>query len=531
MKWLKVILLISLVNIGYGQRIITEDRLTLDRIFDSRDFVPDWLPPYKWLAGGSYFTTIEYNEKGNSELISYRSETGEKNTLISDQLLRTSSGQPIVIEDYYWSADEKKILIFTNSERVWRTNTRGDYYVLNLESKQIYQLGEGLPLSSLMFAKFNPQGTMVAYVSQHNLYQENLETREIQQLTTDGSEGIINGTFDWAYEEEFFCKDGFRWSPDGNSIAYWQIDANETKNFYLINNTSSIYSQVIPIQYPKVGQKPSSAKIGILDIPSKTTQWIDLPGEPYEHYLPRMQWLTPTNTLLITQLSRKQNHLTLWTVDRTSMTPDKVYEEESDTWIDIVNIDVSAAWEVEDQVSLDQGNSFLWMSDKDGWRHLYRINVKDKQVELLSTGAFDIASVKGINTKENLIYVIASPDNSTQRYLYAINTTNKSYERITPTNYSGLNNYDISPNGNFAVFEHDQSNDPGQTFFISLPDHLLKDTLITNDHFRKSLDAIKLPEVEFFKITTEDGVEMDGKMIKPLNFSKSKKYPVLFYVY
>ncbi|MCB0667884.1 MAG: DPP IV N-terminal domain-containing protein [Saprospiraceae bacterium] len=531
MKILKLVILVILVNQLIAQEVDTESRLNLERIFKSGDFRQDRFGPHKWLAGGEFYTTVEYNSDGNTELILYDSKTGSRQILVDDESLEDpGTGTRVVIEDYSWSSDEKKLLIFTNSQRVWRTNTRGDFYFFDLETKILKQLGSNRPAASLMFAKFNPSGTRVAYVSENNLFLEDLVSNEIRQLTQDGTEDIINGTFDWAYEEEFFCKDGFRWSPDGNSIAFWQIDATDTKDFFLINNTDDVYSQIIPIQYPKVGQKPSGAKVGILEISSGNTAWINLPGDPDDNYIPRIQWLSPVNTLLITQLSRRQNQLNLWSVDVKDNVPTKIYEEKSETWIDIVNIDVSAAWEMEDQIVLNQGKSFLRLSEKDGWRHLYLTGL-DKTSELVSPGEFDIASVKGINEAGDLVYIIASPENATQRYLYALNLKSKKIERLTPEIYEGLNLYDISPNGRYAYFRTQSAQEPAKGFMITLPDHEITDTLFTNEHFRKSLSKLDMPAVDFFQITTADGITLDGKIIKPSDFSETHKYPLLFYVY
>lgn len=531
MKGIHVLLFLFLQIPMFSQEVDVRGKLDLERIFNSQDFRKDRFGPHKWLAQGSFYTTVEYNSNSNTELILYDSETGDRSILISDEILKDPyNGDAIYIEDYTWSSDEKKILIFTNSQRVWRTNTRGDYYILDLPTKQIKKLGNGLPESSLMFAKFNPDATSVAYVSFNNIYLEDINSSDIRQLTDDGTEHIINGTFDWAYEEEFFCKDGFRWSPDGQIIAYWQIDATHTRDFYLINNTADVYSQVIPIQYPKVGQNPSSARVGFLDINTSITEWIEIPGDPSQNYIPRMQWLSPHNQLLVTQLSRKQNQLKLWLVEK-GVKPRSLYEESSETWIDVVNIDVSSAWEVEDQILLDDGKAFVWTSEKDGWRHLYKINTETGASQLLTPGAFDVASVKGQNMSMDLIYYIASPENATQRYLFALDLKNQKQNKLTPENFAGLNNYDISPDGKYSVFKHQKSNDPGLAQIISLPDHNTRQTLYTNEEYRINLKSLDLPKVEFFQVTTIDGVELDGKIIKPSNFSESKKYPVLFYVY
>ena len=158
------------------------------------------------------------------------------------------------------------LLVFTNTARVWRYNTRGDYWVYTKSTSQWKQVGKNRPAQTLMFAKLSPDGKKVAYVSQQNIYVEDLATGAETALTTNGNRRLINGTFDWVYEEEFSCRDGFRWSPDSKQIAYWQVDAAGTRDFYMINNTDSIYSKPIPVEYPKVGEPPSAVKIGVVNM-------------------------------------------------------------------------------------------------------------------------------------------------------------------------------------------------------------------------------------------------------------------------
>ena len=213
------------------------------------------------------------------------------------------------------------------------------------------QLGKSLPASSLMFAKFSPDGNSVAYVSGNNLYVEELGSSQIKPLTRDGSVTLINGTFDWAYEEEFDCRDGFRWSPDSKKIAYWQIDAGSIKKFYLINNTDSIYSRIIPIEYPKVGQKPSSCRVGVVNIADTRTIWMNIPGDPDQNYLVRMEFIPSTDNLLIQQLNRKQNSSKLY-ISESSTGNSKVIEEENDAaWVDI--------YQPGNRYSIDFTNKFI----------------------------------------------------------------------------------------------------------------------------------------------------------------------------
>ena len=267
--------------------------LTLDRIFHDGEFYGERWGPSQWLEEGEAYTTLEPSPTPTGlDIVRYTSANQERSILISaEQLIPEGQVRPLSIQAYEWSHDRQKLLIFTNTRRVWRTNSRGDYWVYDLPSKSLNQLGKSLPGSSLMFAKFSPDDQQVAYVSKHNVYVENLNDQNIRQLTFDGTDKLINGTFDWAYEEEFFSKDGFRWSADGKYIAFWQVDASDIPDFLLINNTDSVYSQTVPIQYPKAGHDPSACKVGTIEVASGKLTWLQIPGDPQQNYLPRMQWI------------------------------------------------------------------------------------------------------------------------------------------------------------------------------------------------------------------------------------------------
>lgn len=511
----------------YGQ----SEKLSIDLIF-SGQLQYESLGDVQWMPKSSGFTKIVRQGNGNGmQLFDIKKKQWE--TLIhTSELIPESGLKRLWIEGYSWSSDETKILLFTNTQRVWRQNTRGDYWIFDMKDKTLQQLGKSLPESSLMFAKFSPDNSAVAYVSKNNIYVEDIGFGKITQLTHDGTEDIINGTFDWAYEEEFDCRDGFRWSDDGKMIAFWQIDATDIRDFLLINNTDSIYSFTIPVQYPKVGQDPSSVKIGIIHLVTKNAVWLDIPGNCTQNYLPRMQWIPNQNKLLVQQLNRKQNELKIYNCDAISGSAKPVYHESDDAWIEIFGVDLSMQGGMHDLPIINDGKSFLFLTEKDGWRHLYEVGIDGDFERLLTPGDYDIATFYDYDAKKNHLYFNASPNNATQRYLYRVSMEGKrKAERITPDVFSGINLYTLSPDGKYAIHEYSNANTPPKYALTTIPKHKEELTLIENDAFKKRIANYDLPKAEFFKVTTEDGIEMDGRMIKPNNFDPAKKYPVLFHVY
>ena len=372
-----------------------------------------------------------------------------------------------------------------------------------------------------MFAKFSPDGSKVAYVSEHNIYVEDLVTNTIKALTTNGTARMINGTFDWVYEEEFGCLDGFKWAPDGKSIAYWQIDATKIKNFLMMNNTDSIYSFNVPVEYPKVGQDPSACKIGIVDIATAKTNWLAVPGDNIQHYIPRMDWIPNTNEVILQQLNREQNQSILFVANASTGAVTEVYKETNTSWIDAQD----------DFTWLNGNKEFIYQTEKDGYAHLYRVSRDGKKENLITKGNYDVISVNLIDEKNNMVYFTASPTNATQKYLYKTKLDGKGkLEMVTPSVLLGTHSYTISPNGLFARHSYNSSVVSPVTEWMNFAKNqpLTMEGSITNQLAKQQ--PIK-NKVEFFKVTTEDGVEMDGWMKKPDNFDVTKKYPVVFYVY
>ena len=477
----------------------------------------------QWSSDGKGIFSLSKNALVKTNVL-----TGDVDTIIGAMALNKADLFK-KMDNYSWNEKTRQLLVFANTARVWRYNTKGDYWVYDDLSKKWHQLGKSRPAQTLMFTKLSPDGKKAAYVSEQNIYLEDLKTGAIKALTTDGNRRMINGTFDWVYEEEFACRDGFRWSPDGKKIAFWQVNAAGTKDFMMMDNTAGIYSKPIPVEYPKVGEAPSAVRIGVIDLATGKKTWMDIPGDQRQHYIPRMEW-AGKDEVIVQQLNRKQNESMLFLANAATGKAFSIHAEKDAAWIDILpSIDDDYSYGGWDW--LDEGKSFLWVSEQDGWRHLYRMSRNGKESLLLTKGNFDVIEIAAVKEKEGYVYFYASPDNATQKYLFRTKLDGSAQpERITPKTQPGTHQYDISPVADFAY--HSFSNHKVQyvTEAISLNTHL--------DNNGKSLvqDAVNkvsnlTSPLEFFKVKTDEGVEMDGWMVKPENFDPSKKYPVVFFVY
>jgi dipeptidyl-peptidase-4 len=495
----------------------------IDRIYQANEYALPRFGPARWLADGTAYTTVERSTgTEGSDIVRYDAATGARSVLISSaQLTPAGATRALAIGDYVWSDDATKLLIFTNTRKVWRQNTRGDYWVLSIKGGSLKQIGVGAPEASLMFAKFSPDATRVGYVRGNNIYVERLDDGRVTQLTSDGSETIINGTSDWVYEEEFGVRDGFRWSPDGRSIAYWQFDSSGVGIFSLINNTDGLYPVITKIPYPKAGTTNSAARIGVVSAEGGPTTWIKTEGDPRNTYLARIGWID-ANTVAIQQLNRLQNRNDFLSADVKSGAVKRIFRDESKQWVDI-NEDVP--W-------IDGGRTFLWQSEKNGWNQVYRVPREGGTGQVITKFDADVTDIAGFDEKGGWMYFRASPDNAGQRYLYRSRLDGSGVpERVTPADQPGTHRYDVSPNGRMAFHTYSKFDTPPVTNVIELPSHKPIRPLTDTSAVVAKVAPLLTPPVEFFRVEIGDGVMLDGYMLKPSTFDASKKYPFITHVY
>ncbi len=481
----------------------------------------------KWAKeGNSYYSVI------NGEIAQIYLPGNKKEIIVpSEKLKPTNSRNKLYIEDFYVSDDNKIFLIYTNSKKVWRYNTRGDYWIYQIKDSALFQLGKMFPSSSLIFAKISPDGSKAAYVYNYNLYTEDLSTHQIRQLTNDGNRKLINGTFDYLYEEEFNCRDGFRWSPDSKQIAFWQIDARKLNDYVMENMTASVYPKLIPVSYAVPCEKPPMCKIGVVDVESTVMKWMNISQDTVLGcYIPRMEWAHNNDELIIQQLNRKQNVSNIILCNVTTGKEYPIYNETDSAWIDIL-----PEWDDKYKMGgwdwLQNGKAFLWASEKDGWRHLFIISRDGKKENLITNGKYDVIGISGIDEKNGYLYFLASPNNATQAYLYRSKLNGKgTAELLSPQNQPGKHSYEMSPGCKYAMHVFSNYYTPYKSSWVSLAGY--KELTDSNTLNEKANQNNKLKTaISFFKIKTTDSIEMDGWMVKPDNFDSTKKYPVVFYVY
>lgn len=566
--------------------------ITMEQIYSSSEFVAK-RPVWKWDTEEDCCVKSVKSLACDGQDVVYETPEGETQVIIQANELRPrqdpsnpdtipENARPINIESFSFSKDHNTLLIFTNSKRVWRQNTRGDYWVLNRSQNIFRKLGgNDAEESTLQFAKLSPDGLRVAYVCQNNLYLEDVISGEICPLTQDGNDDIINGTFDWVYEEEFECRDGFRWSPDGKHIAFWRLDSSREPFFYMVDNVGlssntnlrrvendeiifpqevrahSRYPSVLSYKYPRVGCANASVKIGVITLPtSDETNWKIENNTRFvnfnryeDYYIPYMEWIDGAIGLVFQALPRSQRSCELYSVDVETMEYKLLYKEE----------DPEGAWQTLYPIfPLKDGNRFLRLSEKDGWRSIYLTSASDISTEFLLTQAdadvidfvaFDYDS----EGNERGIYYYASPDNATRRLLYWASLTGNN-ERIalkSPLDADQRLKYEdwsISPNSKWAVCTRSSFGVPPSTELIQLDGSQASSYKVLEDNaeLRKRLDDAQFGGFKFLRLRIDENVNIengapdddnslwvDGWVMLPPDWdpSSSQKYPLIVYVY
>ncbi len=499
-------------------------------------------PAPRWFEKGQSYIAMEPTTGGGRgrDVVKYDTATGKTREVLITAAQMTPEGakDPLQIAALSWSKDNQRVLIFTNTKRVWRTNSRGDYWFLDRATGKLKKLGGNVSEASLMYARFSPDATKAAYVRQNDIYVEDLASGAIQRLTQDGSDLVINGGSDWVNEEELDLHDCFSWSPDGRRIAFWQFDMRGVGNFplmYYLGKEREVVSQIpypqtgpypvsMNVPYPLAGTTNSAVRAGVVDATGGAVKWVPVPGEPRDNYIARMQW-ADAKTLLIQQLNRLQNTDNYFLADVAAGTVRQMWMDKDNAFITIGFGGLPEAQPIHD------GAEFLTVSEKDGWMHIYRVG-RDGHETLVTRGNIDTAGIAGIDEKGGWLYFIASPENATQRYLYRAPLDGKSDPvRVTPTNFTGTNSYNISSDAKYAFHSFSSFDDPGLRELVSLPDHKVVRPSGDSSELKKKIAQFLTPPAEFVKVDAGDGVMVDGYVIKPPNFDASKKYPVLVQIY
>jgi len=423
-----------------------------------------------------------------------------------------ADNKPTKIEDYSFSDDEKKILIASDKERIYRHSSLNKFYVYDLNTKNIAGVSE----NKVQEASLSPDGSKAAYIYKNNLYLKDLAQNKETAITNDGEKNkIINGIPDWVYEEEFSYSKAYEWSPENNFIAYIRFDESKVKEFSM-PIYKGLYPEEYRYKYPKAGEKNSDVSLHIYQLKNNKTIDIQLEQDT-DFYLPRIFWTKLPNTLMVMKMNRLQNTMKLFLVNAETGQSQCIYTEQNKTYLEVPEIAFAK-----------DGKSFFITSDKDGYNHVYQFDLNGKLIKQITTGNWDVTQLNGFDDAKQLVYYTSAEVSPMQRNVYSINL--KTGEKKRVTNQDGYN--EATFNSTFTYFINEFSSTEVPSTY-TLCDNSGKTIRIieNNSDLKQKLAGADLSKKEFIKLKTGEGVELNAWIMKPKKMEDGKKYPVMFCIY
>ena len=497
-------------------RTATADSLTIEAIFQRGAYRGASMPSVVWLADGRSYLDLRADPAGGTDIVRIDLVTGDTTEMADAAALVAPDGSRLEVEEVTLSADESKALLYHNSVRVWRSNTRGRYTVLDFATKRTTPVStrEGLQ----MFAKLSPDGRQVAFVRDNDLWVADLASGAERRLTSDGSETIINGTTDWVYEEELGLRDAFRWSPDGTRIAFWRFDQSAVPEFPMVDELG-LYPEVETLRYPKAGEANSRVQVGVLTLANGAVRWIDV-GADTGIYIARMQWVG-RDSLSIQRLPRAQNRVDLLMASATTGGTRTIMSDRDSAYVDVEGDAVR--W-------IDGDRRFLWLSDRSGWRQVWLYDRSGRPVRQVTRDGVDVLSIEAVDERSGTVYVTAAAPTPTQRQVFAHRLDGRGEPRRITT-ASGAHRLSIGPTFRYAVDIHSDADSPPVATLHDFPSMRRVRVLESNAELASNLASLGLRAPEFFTVPLPNGTRLDAVRILPADFDSTRRYPVLMYVY
>jgi dipeptidyl-peptidase-4 len=472
-----------------------------------------------WFENGRRFSYTDRDPATNAPIIrAYDPATGQSTVLFTTTgVTLPGTNQPFTYDSFEWAHDSKHLVFQTNFQQLFRRSGISDFYIYSLADKSMKLATKGARTAEL-----SPNGALLGFERGGDMYVTNLSTQQEKRLTRDSSAHVFNGHFDWVYEEEFGLAQAWKWSPDSRYIAYWQLN-DAAEPIIQISDYSGVHQDWDRIPIPSVGDSNATVRIGVLNVATGQNVWLD-PGEKGEYYIPRIYWTSRPDTLAMITLNRPQNLMKLFFFDVKTGGRREVMSESSKTWIDVYDFYAG----VEDMMTFPtDSHEFFWLSDRDGYQHLYRYDYSGKLINQVTHGPWMATRIEGSDAKSQTIYYTSTEASPLQRQLYSIRFDGTGEKRITTV--EGMHRIDMAPTATYFIDRYSSVTEPLHVE-IWAPDHKLR-TLEDNAPTTKWLQTHAYSPAEIFSFTTSDGTRIDGNMIKPVPFDPAKRYPVVFDIY
>ncbi len=498
-----------------------QKQLSNELIWFSPEFSAESMDDIISMNDGLHYTVLEFSDLTGSTIVKYDFATGTKKATVASSASIFGNIEKS-IESYSFNKDESKLLIQTSTEPIYRRSFTAEYFVYDLNSQNTTRIaGQD---EKVRLADFSPDSKKVAFVRNNDIYYKDLVTNEEVRVTSDGKVNeIINGATDWVYEEEFGFDKGFYWSPSGSHIAYYRFDETKVPEFSM-DLYGELYPEAYRFKYPKAGEKNSDVTIWIYNVSNKSTLQVNT-GNDKEQYFPRIKWSSSDKELCIMRMNRHQNKLEFLLTDLNKVEPfehstNVIYKEVSDTYID-----------VNDALTfLSDGSGFIWNSEKNGFNHLYRFDMKGNEVLALTSGKWDVIDFYGYDEQTSTVYFSSSEDGAIEKHIYSIQQGKKKPIKKRLNSGSGYNDATFNKGFKFFILQTSDANTPFSFSLHESSGKLIRGIKV-NVVLKQRLASYGLSKKEFFTFTNRDGIDLNCWMIKPKNFDPNKKYPVLVAIY
>jgi len=471
----------------------------------------------EWIEDSDQYSFTKVEQR-NQQIWTYNIKTESEELIFSESdFTFPGTEEPFRYRSFQWTNDYQYLLFQTNFERIWRYSGNADYYLYSLEDKSLKTITKGA-----FTAEVSPDGKKVGYGKDGDLFVFNLGTGIHTQLTKDGADKYYNGRFGWANEEEFGLVQAWEWSYDSKYMAFWQTDEREVP-VYKITDFADQHPQYTEIPYPKVGDNPPVERLGILNTEDGTKHWLDF--DPEGGYMPRIYWTSRENTLAVVWMNRAQNHLKLYLFNVKSGEQTMIMEEKDDAWIDIFDF---FAGEMHLFYFPEEMDSFFWISDRSGYSHIYQYDYEGNQLGQPTTGTYDVVGIKAIDPEKKTLYYLSCEVSPMDRNLFSVKFNGKGKKQITTA--TGNHRVNMAPDGRYFIDSYSDTETPSQIDLNDRKGKLVK-KLAGHTAATTHLEAYEYAKREIFSFFTSDGQQIDGFLIRPMNFDSTKSYPLLLAVY
>ncbi|MFH1851820.1 MAG: S9 family peptidase [Candidatus Neomarinimicrobiota bacterium] len=501
--------LISLLLSGWIALSAQPKDLTLEDIYIDFKFDPLLIDDIRWLPGQSKFL-FRYDDSLKNDIYAFDLIMQETEVFYAADDF-APQGTPVEIDDYQVDPSGTWLLVGSAEIKIWRHSRSGSFHLVDLASDRIIPLTENN--RNLRNPKFSPDGKLVAFVRDNDLFVYDIATRWEKRLTKDGSADILNGRFGWVYEEEFGSADGYRWSPDSRQIAFWREDQSRVPRFTLIDELSR-YPVTSTIAYPKVGENNPEVKIGVVDVTRGRTRWMDTAGG-FEHYLPRITWTAGGEHLAIQRLNRKQNRLELLLADPRTGATRVILTETDPCWVDMT-----------DDWRFLTDDTFIWTSERSGFRHAYRYNLNGTVLDTLTSGDWEVVEVTAVDDTAGLLYFTGNRESVLEQHLYAVPLDGGALQRLTSA--AGFHDVRGALDGRHFIDFHSAADRPPVVDLLDGEGTKLAELARTDPDM---LAGYNLTRPDFITVITDDSMILNARITLPRDFDPARQYPVIVFGY